>query len=283
MTARWIAGVDGSDAAVLALEWAARRVDERGAELTAIGAYHVPAPMALMTAKRGFGVDELGLAATVGHELDVAIATVSERVGIEIESRVEEGQPAHVLVDASELADVLVVGRSGSGGLRHLVLGSVSRYCATHSHTPVIVVPSQLAATTAARIVVGFDGSDHAAAAVQWALEFADERTSVQVVTAIEAAPWIDPGLARELFPDEIGGQEADHARALAAIDLEGRVQHSVTLADPRRVLADASADADLVVVGARGHGRIAAELLGSVTTSLLYDAACPVAVVPGA
>jgi len=282
MSARWITGVDGSDAAVVALDWAARRAVERNADVTALGAFHVPAPMALMSAKRGFGVDELGLEATTGHDVDVAIATVTESVDLRIEPRIVEGPPAHVLVDASEEADLLVVGRSGSGGLRHLVLGSVSRYCATNAHSPVVVVPAEPTRAATERIVVGFDGSDHAAAAVRWALDFADGRASVQVVTAIEAAPWLDAGMAREMFPDEIAGQEAELAESLAAADPDGRAERTVTLADPRRALAEASADADLVVVGARGHGRIAAELLGSVTTWLLHDATGPVAVVPG-
>jgi len=37
----------------------------------------------------------------------------------------------------------------------------------------------------------------------------------------------------------------------------------------------------DLVVVGTRGHGRVAGMLLGSVTQSLLQVAPCPVVAVP--
>lgn len=280
MTPRWIAGVDGSDAAVVALGWAARRALERGAELTALGAYVVPAPLALLTAKRGFGVDELGLEATIGHDVDVAVAEVTAEVDHPIDIRIVEGPPAHVLVDASAEGELLIVGRSGSGGLRHLVLGSVSRYCATHARSPVVVVPPSPVGDGVRRIVVGFDGSDHAAAAVRWALEFAGESASVQVVTAIDAAPWIDAGIARERLADEIAAHEAELVDALAGVD--PHVEHHVTLADPRRALAEASRDADLVVVGARGRGRIAAELLGSVTTWVLHDAVGPVAVVPG-
>ena len=52
-------------------------------------------------------------------------------------------------------------------------------------------------------------------------------------------------------------------------------------LAGPRQALADAQERADLLVVGTRGHGRIAAGLLGSVSTWLLHDAELPVVVVP--
>ncbi len=52
---------------------------------------------------------------------------------------------------------------------------------------------------------------------------------------------------------------------------------------DPADLMAEAAKDAgaDLVVVGTRGHGRVAGMLLGSVTQSLLQVAPCPVVAVP--
>lgn len=52
---------------------------------------------------------------------------------------------------------------------------------------------------------------------------------------------------------------------------------------DPADLIADVAkeADADLIVVGTRGHGRVAGMLLGSVTQRLLHVAPCPVLAVP--
>ena len=280
MTARWIVGIDGSQAALDALRWAVGHGADRGADVTAIGAFHVPALMAAFTAKRGFGVDEIGLAATTGHDVDVAIESVAG-AGVDVHSAVLEGQAQHVLVDASVDADLLVIGRTGSGELRHHLVGSVSQYCVTHSHAPVAVVPNDAAATTTSSIVVGFDGSDHGADAVRWALDFAGDRASVRVVAAIEVAPWIDEAATREQFGNEIDAEELRITDALDAIDPDGRAQRSIVMAGPRQALAEAQEQADLVVVGTRGRGLIAAGLLGSVSTWLLHDSALPVVVVP--
>jgi nucleotide-binding universal stress UspA family protein len=283
MTAHWIVGIDGSDAAVDALRWAVGHAAERDVEITALGAFHVPAIMSMFTAKRGFGVDELGLAATAGHDVDVAIeaAAGSGEAAALVQPSVVEGQAQHVLVDASADADLLVTGRTGSGELRHHRLGSVSQYCVTHSLAPVAVVPPGAAAGRASSIVVGFDGSDHAADALRWALEFAGSTAEVRVVAAIEVAPWLDEELSRDRFADEIEREERQINDALDAIDGEGRAQRSIVVEGPRQALAEAQDGADLIVVGTRGRGLLAAGLLGSVSSWLLHDAALPVVVVP--
>jgi len=281
MTARWIVGIDGSDAAVDALRWAVGHGAERDVDISALGAFHVPGLMAAFTAKRGFGVDELGLAATAGHEVDVAIEAVAG-AGVDVQSMVIEGQAQHVLVDSSVDADLLVIGRTGSGELRHHLLGSVSQYCVTHSHAPVAVVPKDASERTTASIVVGFDGSDHGADAVRWALDFAGERAAVHVVAAIEVAPWVDEAATRERFGNEIDAEEQRISEALDAVDPDGRAERSIVMSGPREALADAQDGADLVVVGTRGRGLLAAGLLGSVSTWLLHDSKLPIVVVPG-
>jgi nucleotide-binding universal stress UspA family protein len=280
MTARWIVGIDGSEAAVDALRWAGAHGVDRDVEITALGAFHVPPIMAMFTAKRGFGVDELGLAATAGHDVDVAVAAAAG-ANTDVRALVVEGQAQHVLVDASVDADLLVIGRTGSGELRHHLLGSVSQYCVTHSHAPVAVVPAD-APRTASSIIVGFDGSDHAADALRWALDFAGAEAQVRVVAAIEVAPWVDEDMSRSRFGDEIQLEEQRITDALDAIDPDRRAERSIVLQGPRQALAEAQEGADLVVVGSRGRGLIAAGLLGSVSTWLLHDAAMPVVVVPG-
>ena len=59
---------------------------------------------------------------------------------VEVRPRVVEGRAAQVLVDASEGADLLVVGNRGHGGLAEALLGSVGQYCVRHASCPVVIV-----------------------------------------------------------------------------------------------------------------------------------------------
>ncbi|HSL73261.1 MAG TPA: universal stress protein [Ilumatobacteraceae bacterium] len=279
MTQQWIVGVDGSPASVDALRWAVAHAPSHEAELTAMSVFHVPTVMALFTAKRGLGVDELGLAATAAHELDVVIDGVPSAAGIT--ARVIEGNAAQELVDAAAEADALILGQVGGGELRRHRLGSVARYCATHSSAPVVVVPTGWHAHPVGRVVVGFDGSANAGTALRWALEFTGPGAAVRVVGAMEIAPWLGERVTREQFPDEVAAEQAALTAAIDAIDVDGRTERMLVLDSPRHALDLAGRDADLIVVGTRGRGLIAAELLGSVSTSLLHNQGVPVAIIP--
>jgi len=124
MGARWVVGIDGSDAAIDALRWAVAHSAGREVEITALGAFHVSAMMALFTAKRGFGVDELGLAAVAGHDVDVAIesATASHPDAARVQPLVVEGQAPHVLIDATVDA-AAIAAIAGRGPDRRRALG----------------------------------------------------------------------------------------------------------------------------------------------------------------
>ena len=56
-----------------------------------------------------------------------------------MEARLINGHPAPVLVEASKGADLLVVGSRGHGEFVGMLIGSVSEYCVTNAHCPVLV------------------------------------------------------------------------------------------------------------------------------------------------
>jgi nucleotide-binding universal stress UspA family protein len=136
-----------------------------------------------------------------------------------------------------------------------------------------------------ARIVVGVDGSEHAKRALRWATDEAEQRGAVLVVAHVatppraSAAAVAPPGptaeelaeLGRELVVDE----------ALAELDTDGlEVERTVLTGHVAEELCELAADAELLVIGARGLGGFRGLLLGSVTLQVVAHAPCPVVVV---
>ncbi|KRE78672.1 universal stress protein [Arthrobacter sp. Soil763] len=139
-----------------------------------------------------------------------------------------------------------------------------------------------MAAEETFRIVVGVDGSGPSLAALHWALKEARLRSGqVHIVTA-----WHYPviGDAAGRAPDhEAFGESARlvHAEALRQADGAGvPVTGGVVEGHPAHALLRAAEDADLLVVGSRGHGGFADMLLGSVSSHAVHHARCPVLVV---
>lgn len=76
------------------------------------------------------------------EELIAHTEKMLREAGFEVTSRIESGDPRHVLVDAAraERADLLVIGCHDHSGLRRFGLGCVSTYVTTHAHCSVLVV-----------------------------------------------------------------------------------------------------------------------------------------------
>ena len=138
------------------------------------------------------------------------------------------------------------------------------------------------------RIVAGVDGSPASLAALQWAVgQAAATGGTVQAVIAwqypsvIGGYGWAPVALAESSGYEEIAQKTL--AGAIAAVDSAGRdvpVTSLVREGNAAQVLVDAAADAELLVVGSRGHGGFAGALLGSVSLHCVHHAPCPVAVI---
>ncbi len=136
-------------------------------------------------------------------------------------------------------------------------------------------------------IVVGVDGSAHSLDALRWAADEARRRGSSLRVVAVFNAPIMSTGY-EVVAPDPSDLAAASSTMLDAAVDtvrsdgeLDGvSVATEVLEGHAGERLIELSQDADLVVVGARGHGGFVGLLLGSVTNHLVNHAACPVVVV---
>ena len=282
----WVVGLDGSEYATNALEWAASNVEGRGSSLELVTAWQTPIAGAYpMSSPVTVVIDDTEFHDAAAHDVAEVAADFGQRLAVPVTASVGHGGPAQVLLEASESAALLVIGSRGRGGFARLLLGSTSTQCATHATVPTIVVPGDVEPAAVETVMVGCDGSPNSMAALRWAIDFAPPGGTVVVAWVWDATP-LAVGADAFFFPDasDLAAERfhhlvdtvADQAR-LSDVTLEREFVRGT----PRSALAAQAENADLVVVGARGHGAVGAALLGSVSTWLLHHLHRPIAVVP--
>jgi nucleotide-binding universal stress UspA family protein len=203
--------------------------------------------------------------------------------GITVSGEAIAGHPAQLLVDGSHHTGMVVVGSRGLGGFGRLLLGSVGAQVAMHAYAPVAVVRGR-ADTAAGPVVVGVDGSPTSETALGYGFEEAAGRGCGLI--AVTAYPMHLPLAPIDVapLPYDRDGVVADLTGSLgqAVAGWQDKypkvpVESQVVQGGAAEVLTDLSRQAQLVVVGTRGHGGIAGLLLGSVGQQLLHHADCPV------
>jgi len=138
-------------------------------------------------------------------------------------------------------------------------------------------------------ITVGVDGSDNAHHALIWAMKEAAQReVPLTVLTVHETIASYWSGRPVNFAGDDELVKQAREAAEQAVAEVAkklGQANPHVTVEAVNgfaaRALIDASADADLVVVGTRGGGGFAHLNLGAVSSQVVHHAKCPVVVVP--
>lgn len=142
------------------------------------------------------------------------------------------------------------------------------------------------------RFVVGVDGSEGGRAAVRWCARFAPGLNAEVTAVAVTEprVPLVPPPRGYADAMEEAVDKERDEARAALERDWcrplrEAGVRYETrsVVGDPAGALVDTAAelDADLLVVGRRGRGRLVEALLGSVPRTLAHVADVPLVVVP--
>jgi nucleotide-binding universal stress UspA family protein len=143
----------------------------------------------------------------------------------------------------------------------------------------------------AGKIVVGVDGSDPSRKAVRWAA--GEARLRGAKLVAVHAWSYypslpsdsLDPMLVTPGFNEQLGRdaerfveQEVEKLSGDAqGIEIEARAVEGPAAT----VLVDVAKDADLLVLGTRGHGGFSGLLLGSVSQQVSHHAPCPLVLVP--
>jgi nucleotide-binding universal stress UspA family protein len=281
-----VVGADGSDHSLRAVQWAAEEAALRGQPLRIV---HAAAPWLYdPVADPHLGAVREWLLSS-GEEV-VAEATAAARArapDIAVGGAAVPGGAAKALLEHSRDATMVVLGGHGVGTVAGLLLGSTALQVVVHTSVPAVVV-RHLEPAVRQEVAVGVDGSAVGEAALAFAFEEAALRkarlraihvwSDARSAGSGEMTPLVyDPEIVVAEQLRRLGEQLAIWREKHPEVQVVSEVVHGRAV----RILGGASARADLLVVGTRGHGGFAGLLLGSVSHGLLHHAHCPVAVVP--
>ncbi|MFD6951351.1 universal stress protein UspA [Nocardiopsis sp. TSRI0078] len=291
-----VVGVDGSESARGALEWAAAEAGHRGLPLYVVHALSMPLVMSVYTTPTRFHPSH-EIAEQGRRVLEESAEHARElRPGLRVETELALEDPSQALLLRTGRRDTVVVGSRGLGSVRSALAGSSGIRLASRAECPVVVVPRhrRRPATPPGpeRIVVGVDGSVDSRRALDFAMHRAatHEGSSVVVVhswnvplpfdtESLAASGWTPPDDLLERHSEElVSGVLAEVVDdATEDVDVSAvRTRHG-----PVQALVEAGAEADLIVIGSRGMGGLRGLVLGSVSQGVLHDATVPVAVLP--
>lgn len=201
-----------------------------------------------------------------------------------VETRtVHADSAAEVLADigADERRDLIVVGSPHRGLLGRALLGSVAKALIHRASVPVAVAPRGFtAAGELGRLVVGFDGSAEATAALEWAEGLAVARDAELEVFTVATPPVPLPGaLGRRPAGQADPFDPLEEAADRVGDEVKVHAHLRVGAAAPN--LSAAAATAGLLAVGTQSHGALEEALVGSVAEELVTAPRCPVVAVP--
>ncbi|WP_406164772.1 universal stress protein [Streptomyces sp. NBC_00996] len=269
MTIPVVVGVDGSEASLEAVDWAADEAVRHGV------------PLHILHAAAG------------GHEASDLIRAASERARqsaprVRLSSEVSQEDAASALIDKGRNAFALVLGSRGLGDLADMLLGSVSLAVAARADCPVVVVRGEVAHRDArsGNIVVGVEDEKSSGTALEFAFREAQARRCRLVAVHAWSAPSgafstpQAPSWPLEAHPQP-PAQVLDDALRVAGRDRDAQVERRLIEAPARQALLETASGADLLVIGARPRLVHRGLQLGLINHALLHHASCPTAVVP--
>jgi nucleotide-binding universal stress UspA family protein len=282
-----VAGIDGSDTALGAARWAAEFATRHALPLTLLHAipridWHFARADPPADPERSAAGDRVLAAAETAIRSthpDLAIRTVAVK-----------GAVAAALADASQSAHLLVV---GTGAADHRALGGHAVKIAHRTHCPVVVWRPPVAKRTGKPlpVVVGIDESDDSTRALAEAFDIAARLHAPLTVVhmwelgaAVGMGDLGGQGLMDWPLLDLLQSQQRQRMDELVE-PFAGKYRNAhVTKVfqdvSPAKGLTELSREAQLVVVGSHGRGKLTDSILGSVSQNLIHHAECPVLVV---
>jgi nucleotide-binding universal stress UspA family protein len=201
--------------------------------------------------------------------------------------------PAHGLYELAEQenAGLIVVGSTHTGRAGRVLPGSTAERLLHGSPCPVALTPKGHAQRSCLELAVigcGYNGSTSATRALEAAGRLAAATGArLRVILAFKPLAYdVAPGSgaigAIASYNDSLRERDAEELdAAVARIEAEIEAEAHFAVGDPAHILAEASAQLDLLLVGSRGYGPLHAVMVGGVAGRLVREAACPLIVFP--
>ena len=284
-----VVGVDGSAASTGAVAYAANTASTRRIPLLLVTTYTTPAAMfaeGMLPPQAVYDELERECQPIIESARATALKVAPE---IDVSHAIIEGNPAQALIDYSRKAKLIVLGSRGLGGIKGMVLGSVSAAVASHAFSPVVVTREDTDdLDRTGPVVVGIDGSVVSTKATEWAFAEASARNARLIAVHTWMDPQVQAAAAGISLTEEDWKQLEEQQFQTLSERLAGfsdrypdvKVERFVTRDRAVRALVEQSENAQLVVVGSHGRGGFAGMVLGSTSRALLQAAPCPVMVV---
>ena len=283
-TARFVVGVDSSQEARDALDWA-RNTAGPNDRIVVVHAWQLPAVTGYDMVVTG---DPAEIERLAKQGLTEYVDAIDDERLIPVVARGHAGRAICEEAERREAAMILV-GHRGDSRVS-MVLGSTASYVMHHTERPVVVVRGD-ARDASREVVVGVDAHDldesaenESVRALRWAYTL----PGVERIRVVHA--WFLPALAVGMFASAATDMEAMDASAQANIDLVVgavgppppgvEVVTEVIRGTPPFGLIEASRTADLLVVGSRGRGGFSGLVLGSTSATVAAHSHAPVAIV---
>jgi nucleotide-binding universal stress UspA family protein len=204
--------------------------------------------------------------------LDAEAEKVRSAGGTVAQAHLREGGIAQEIVALAEDigAGLIVMGSRGLGGIRRALMGSVSDAVVRHAHCPVMVVREE-PVVFPTKILVATDRSREAELAAKTAADLAKSTNSELHVVHVGFDQ------ARDEAQNELD-TEVGMVREAGVTDVQAHLKFGI----PARTIVDLAEEVGvgLIVMGSRGRGGVRRALIGSVSSSVVPHAHCPVLVV---
>ncbi|MFB6835744.1 universal stress protein [Streptomyces sp. NPDC056361] len=282
MTQGIVVGVDGTEQARAAAEWAADEAVLRG---TGVRLVHVKEPSPeLLLPFVSREPDE-------SWAEDLLVRTAAELraryPGLSVTTRLADSGPIPALVAAGEEGELLVLGSRALGSVAGYLLGSTGLTVAGAVDRPVVLVRAHGATAPRGPVTVGVDVRRSADTVLGFAFDEAARRDArVHVVFALQLGAFA--GLGPAMVPDirlavvpELERSLDDSLAPWQAKYPEVAAVHRVVIGSAGQALVEASGDASLVVVGRHTRPSALGAHIGSVAHAVLHHSRAPVALVP--